>query len=394
KLEESMMNILVPNIIFEDLGFKYVGPIDGHDIEQVSNMLKRVKENMVGPVLIHVVTQKGKGYSPAEKDSSLFHGIGPFEAKSGIPVCSGTESWSEVFGNTLIKIAAKDKTVVAITAAMAAGTGLAGFEKLFPDRFYDVGIAEQHAVTFAAGLATRGMKAFVAIYSTFVQRALDQIIHDVALQRLPVVFCIDRCGLVGEDGATHHGAFDISYLNFVPNLTILAPANAEELDQMLHWAAKYKDGPVAIRYPRGTAPCPISKIHPFHIGKADVLHKGKEIALISIGDTSLLASDVYDNLKQAGHKPWLVNLRSIKPLDTGTLESIAQNSQHIFTFETNTITGGIGSAIAQALALHPVKVINFGYPDRFVPHGKMQELNDLIGFTDPELTRRISELLS
>ncbi len=394
KLEESMMNILVPNIIFEDLGFKYVGPIDGHDLEQLSQMLHRVKVNMVGPVLVHVVTQKGKGYSPAERDASLFHGIGPFEEKSGKPVCSGTESWSEVFGNTLCHLAEKNKKIVAITAAMAAGTGLSTFESRFPSRFFDVGIAEQHAVTFAAGLAATGMKPFVSIYSTFMQRALDQIIHDVALQKLPVVLCIDRCGLVGEDGATHHGAFDISFLSFVPNLILLAPASAEELDQMLGWASTYNDGPVAIRYPRGTAYCTGKKVHHFHPGKSDVIHKGKQLALISVGDTLPMVYEIYDALKSQGLKPWLVNLRSIKPLDLESLIPIAEDCSHIFSFETNSLIGGVGAMLKQDLCDCHAKIVNFGYPDSFVPHGKIGELNQIIGFEAKQLTDRITAILA
>lgn len=253
KLEESMMNILVPNIIFEDLGYKYVGPIDGHDIDQLLRIIKRVKNYMVGPVLIHIVTQKGKGYAPAEKDAALFHGTGPFELKTGKQLSSGKQSWSDFMGSTLVNLAKKNPKIVAITAAMIAGTGLTKFEETFPDRFFDVGIAEQHSVTLAAGMATKGIKPFVAIYSTFMQRALDQVIHDVALPKLPVVFCIDRAGIVGEDGATHQGAFDLSFLNFIPNLIILTPSTAEELSAMLSWAADYQEGPVAIRYPRGAA---------------------------------------------------------------------------------------------------------------------------------------------
>ncbi|MDY0152440.1 MAG: 1-deoxy-D-xylulose-5-phosphate synthase, partial [Candidatus Cloacimonas sp.] len=302
KLEESMMNILVPNIIFEDLGFKYVGPIDGHDIERLLPILSRVKDFMVGPVLIHVVTQKGKGYAPAEKNASLFHGIGPFEAKSGKTACSGKESWSEMMGKSLIRLAESDDRIVAITAAMAAGTGLSAFEQKFPERFFDVGIAEQHAVTLAAGMASKGMKPFVAIYSTFMQRALDQVIHDCAMPRLPVVFCIDRAGLVGEDGATHHGAFDIAFLSFIPNLVILSPENAEELSEMLAWAAAYTLGPIAIRYPRGTAKCipselsntPFDPFQPVIMPGVTEKQPGKEaVALICTGDAFNLAESIW-----------------------------------------------------------------------------------------------------
>ncbi|MDD4148017.1 MAG: 1-deoxy-D-xylulose-5-phosphate synthase, partial [Candidatus Cloacimonetes bacterium] len=289
KLEESMLNILVPNIIFEDLGFKYVGPIDGHDIPHLITIMKRVKNFMVGPVLIHVVTQKGKGYTPAENDASTFHGIGPFDGQSGKTASSGSKSYSDVFGDTLVDLAATNSDIVAITAAMSAGTGLSGFEAKYPERFFDVGIAEQHALTLAAGMSTRGIKAFVAIYSTFAQRALDQIIHDVALPKLPIVLCLDRAGLVGEDGATHHGAFDLSFLAGVPNLTILAPSCAEELQAMLTWAASYKEGPVVIRYPRGKALYRSIYIDAFEPGKAEIINSSDDLsdppyAFVTVGD--------------------------------------------------------------------------------------------------------------
>ncbi len=389
KLEESLMNIIVPNIIFEDLGFKYVGPIDGHNITQMLDIFQRVKNNMVGPVLVHLVTRKGKGYAPAEKNSSLYHGVGPFDAKDGKVVCSGPESWAEVFGKSLCRIAETHKDVVAITAAMSAGTGLSGFETKYPDRFFDVGIAEQHAVTFAAGLAVKGLKPFFAVYSTFLQRALDQIIHDVALQKLPVVFCIDRSGFVGEDGATHHGAFDISFLNFIPNLVILAPSNAEELDAMLIWAADYKAGPVAIRYPRGTAYCLGKDIVPFEPGKAETVTTGKDIAIVSVGDTFPLAVDVVNELKAKNIKPWLINVRSIKPLDTELFTKLGKHCKRIFTIEHNAIMGGFGTALRDYLSESKTIVTSFGYPDNFITHGKVEELNDSIGLT-PE---RIAELI-
>lgn len=394
KLEESMMNILVPNIIFEDLGFKYVGPIDGHDVPMLCSMLRRVKDNMVGPVLIHVVTKKGKGYAPAEKNSALFHGIGPFEPKSGTPVCSGTESWSEVMGNSLVKLASQNNKIVAITAAMTSGTGLAAFEAAYPDRFFDVGIAEQHAITFAAGLCAKGIRPLVAVYSSFYQRALDQIIHDVALQRLPVVFCIDRAGIVGEDGATHHGAFDISFMQFVPNLCLLAPSTAEELDIMLKWAFEQSEGPVAIRYPRGTAYCSGIACEDFAIGKAELKSSDGDIALISCGDTLAMVEEVQAVLQNEGISSKLINLRSIKPLDKELLNSLAQDCKYIFTFESNCLIGGVGSAIKLLLDSHKAEVHCFGYPDHFIPHGKISELNDLIGFTAPQLSLDILKIIN
>jgi 1-deoxy-D-xylulose-5-phosphate synthase len=389
KLEESMMNILVPNIIFEDLGFKYVGPIDGHDVELVSTMLRRIKRHMVGPVLLHVVTQKGRGYVPAEQDASSFHGVGPFDANSGKQASSGSESWSEVFGKSLVRLAEADPKIVAITAAMAAGTGLASFEKKFPKRFFDVGIAEQHAVTLAAGMACKGVKPFVAIYSTFLQRAIDQVIHDVALPRLPVVLCIDRAGLVGEDGATHQGAFDVSLLSAIPNLIILSPSTAEELDSMLAFASKYQDGPVAIRYPRGTASRGELPLTDFVPGRAETVHQGKNIALITDGGARTVAEKTRALLVEAGLNPWLVNLRSLKPLDEALLNKLGESCSHLFTFETNAVIGGTGSRIAQLLAAKPCQVVNFGYPDSFIAHGKTEQLNEMIGFTPKTLAAGI-----
>lgn len=393
KLEESMLNILVPNIIFEDLGFKYVGPIDGHDIKQLTSILHRVKYNMVGPVLIHVVTQKGKGYIPAERDSTHYHGISPRVSKSSGEVCGGGESWSEVFGKSVCRLAANNPKVVAITAAMSSGTGLSTFEETYPDRFYDVGIAEQHAVTLAAGMACKGIKPFVAIYSSFFQRALDQIIHDVALPKLPVVFCIDRAGLVGEDGATHHGAFDISFLSCVPNLRIFAPSDAEDLDAMLEYAAGCTDGPVCIRYPRGTALCSAREVAAFQPGKSVLLESEGDITLISVGDTLGMVRDIHANLSAKGVKAKLVDLKSIKPLDAELLNKLADECSHIFTFESNVITGGVGSAIGQLLAVKQCRVINFGYPDAFVPHGKTSDLTASIGFCAADLSERILKLI-
>jgi 1-deoxy-D-xylulose-5-phosphate synthase len=395
KLEESMMNILIPNIIFEDLGFKYVGPIDGHDIEHLLPILNRVKDYMIGPVLLHVVTQKGKGYAPAENNASLFHGIGPFEPKSGKTACSGKESWSEVMGNALVRLAEKDSRVVAITAAMAAGTGLSPFEQKFPDRFFDVGIAEQHAVTLAAGMATKGLKPFVAIYSTFMQRALDQVIHDCAMPHLPVVFCIDRAGLVGEDGATHHGAFDLAFLSYIPNLVILTPDTAEELSAMLEWAADYDKGPVAIRYPRGTAKCATEGEveSPFDPFKAVQVAESGDIALVSTGDAFDLAETVWQILKQAGLNARLIRLRCIKPFDSTLLLEIAKTCSHVFTFEHGSVIGGVGAHIAQILSTSSIKVHNFGYPDRFIPHGQTKLLLEQIGFTAEHISKEILQEL-
>ena len=396
KLEESMMNILVPNIIFEDLGYKYVGPIDGHDIDQLLRIIKRVKNYMVGPVLIHIVTQKGKGYAPAEKDAALFHGTGPFELKTGKQLGSGKQSWSDFMGSTLINLAKKNTKIVAITAAMTAGTGLTKFEESFPDRFFDVGIAEQHAVTLAAGMATKGIKPFVAIYSTFMQRALDQVIHDVALPKLPVVFCIDRSGIVGEDGATHQGAFDLSFLNFIPNLIILTPSTAEELSAMLSWAADYQEGPVAIRYPRGAAIHSLEHKEPakFDPFSAKIYYNEGKIALVACGDAFFIAEEVHNLLAQNNIQSKLIKLLSVKPLNEKTLSDLASTCNYIFTFESNAVIGGMGARITQLLSAYPVKMFNFGYPDNFIPQGKISELLDEIGFTPVKLYDKIVQTLN
>ncbi|HHE38193.1 MAG TPA: 1-deoxy-D-xylulose-5-phosphate synthase, partial [Candidatus Cloacimonetes bacterium] len=315
KFEENIINTLVPNIIFEDLGFKYVGPIDGHNIPRLIRIFNKVKKNITGPVLVHVVTQKGKGYEFAEDDAAKFHGLGPYEVKTGESVGKSKSSYSKAFGDNLCEIAKKNKKVVAITPAMTDGTGLTDFAKKFPDRFFDVGIAEQHAVTFAGGLAIQGIKPFVAIYSTFLQRALDQVIHDIALQKLPVVFCLDRAGLVGEDGATHHGAFDLSYLNFIPNLIVMAPSCAEEFSEMMKLAATYKNGPIAIRYPRGSVTFRKEKIKPVQIGKYEVLQEGNTIAIFGIGKAFEDVEKISEMMKKdfPKLKPYLINTRFLKP---------------------------------------------------------------------------------
>lgn len=382
KLEESMINILVPNIIFEDLGFKYVGPVDGHDIQHLVHILNKVKNNMTGPVLVHVVTKKGKGYDIAEDNASKFHGTGPFDPCSG-KVCGNAEkTFSQVFGETMCELAKSDDSIVAITAAMGAGTGLNKFEKLYPDRFFDVGIAEQHAVTFAGGLAIKGLHPVIAIYSTFAQRALDQMIHDVALQNLPVVFCLDRAGLVGEDGATHHGAFDISFMQYVPNLKILAPASAQELKDMLRLALTNPIGPTVIRYPRGRAcGCKFSN-QDVNWGKAEIVQEGNDIAVIGVGDAYYTAEELVHIFKEKNQKDaWLINLRSIKPLDTALLLSLRGKVRQLIIIEHNTVIGGVGQTIKALLSPQIEDIRCYGFPDQFIPHGTTAELLEQIGLT-------------
>jgi 1-deoxy-D-xylulose-5-phosphate synthase len=391
KLEENIINTFVPNIIFEDLGFKYVGPIDGHDIARMITIFQKAKSNLVGPVLIHVVTQKGKGYEFAESNASKFHGLGPFHVKTGECVSDKTPSYSAVFGSTLCELAQKNKKITAITAAMTDGVGLTEFSKSFPQRFFDVGIAEQHSVTFAAGLAIQGLKPFVAIYSTFLQRALDQVIHDVALQKLPVVFCLDRAGIVGEDGATHHGVFDLSYLRFVPNLVILAPSNADELIKMMKFAATYQDGPVAIRYPRGNALFCNKKSAPILLGKCEVAQAGEQIAIIGVGNAFSEAQQLAEKLKK--YNPYVINARFIKPIDEELLQTLKGKVKLVITIEENAKIGGFGNAIQDFFALDDIKVMSFGYPDTFIPHGSIQELKEEIGFSADKFLQAVTPFL-
>jgi len=395
KIEENMINSLAPNIIFEDLGFKYIGPVDGHNIPRMVRIFKKVIRNMNGPIFIHVVSKKGKGYEHAEDDAPRFHGLGPYEIESG--KCKGKNgtSYSKVFGDKLCDLAAKNDKLVAVTAAMTSGTGLHDFAEKFPDQFFDVGIAEQHAVTFAGGLAIQGIKPFVAIYSTFLQRAFDQIIHDIALQKLPVVFCLDRAGLVGEDGATHHGTFDLSYLNVIPNLIILAPSDAEEFEMMLDFAANYNDCPVAIRYPRGSArTCNITH-KPIELGKYDVRSKGKDVAVIGIGKSFEDAEAIFEKMKKdfPDIKPYLINARWMKPVDEDLLSELEKKVKTIFTIEENSLVGGFGDSLKARFVNTKVKVHSFGIPDQFVTYGTTDELKEIIEVSTDQIYDKIKKIL-
>ncbi|MDY6915194.1 MAG: 1-deoxy-D-xylulose-5-phosphate synthase, partial [Candidatus Cloacimonadota bacterium] len=394
KFEENIINTLAPNIIFEDLGFKYLGPIDGHDISRLVRIFNKVKINLSGPVFIHVVTQKGKGYGFAEEDAPKFHGLGPYEIRTGKSVKKKGLSYSKVFGDTLCKLAESNNKIVGITAAMTDGTGLTEYAKKFPARFFDVGIAEQHSVTFAGGLATKGIKPFVAIYSTFLQRALDQVIHDIALQKLPVVFCLDRAGIVGEDGATHHGAFDLSYLNFIPDMVVMMPKDAPELIQMMEFAADYNEGPVAIRYPRGSIHnLKISKTK-IELGKSELLQKGEKIAILSAGTICQEGLDIAEKIKKDFPEidPTIGNMRFLKPLDTEFLDRL-ENYDYIFTLEENSLIGGMGSSIASYFSEKEVKVHSFGLPDEFIPHGKTTKLKEVYNLTPEKTYQKIKQII-
>ncbi|MEW6500522.1 MAG: 1-deoxy-D-xylulose-5-phosphate synthase [Thermodesulfobacteriota bacterium] len=376
--EESLKGFFTPGMLFEALKFEYVGPIPGHQFESLIETLKNVRDFSEGPVLVHVLTTKGKGYGPAEKNPGDFHGLGPFDVASGKPLpVAGPPSYTKVFGDTLIELAEQDPRIAAITAAMPAGTGLTGFAQRFPDRFFDVGIAEQHAVTFAAGLAVEGLVPVVAIYSTFMQRALDQVIHDVCLQNLPVVFAIDRGGLVGDDGPTHHGVFDLSFLRFVPNLILMAPKDENELRHMLHTAI-HTPAPVAIRYPRGAGRGvatnePLSRLE---IGKGEVLRQGKDLLLLPVGNRVYPALEAADGLAKLGIEATVLNPRFIRPIDKELICGWAEKTGKVITVEDNARHGGFGSAVLELLARHGIdaRVRLLGLPDRFMEHGSQEEL--------------------
>jgi 1-deoxy-D-xylulose-5-phosphate synthase len=402
RTEEMLKGFFLPGIIFEELGFNYVGPIDGHNIELLIETFKRIKTTS-SPILIHVVTKKGKGYEFSEKNPSSFHGVGPFRIETGLPMTGGYPTYSEVFGNILTDLADKDEKIIAISAAMKEGTGLEHFADKYPDRFYDVGIAEQHAVTFAAGLATQGLKPVVAIYSTFLQRAYDQIVHDVCLQNLPVVFAIDRAGIVGEDGPTHNGLLDLSYLRHIPNIVVMAPKNDFELRAMLELALK-RNGPSAIRYPRGKIqPSAIrqSMIHrqspvTFDIGEWEILKTGDDIAFIAMGNCVYSALSVAKRIEKEGISAMVVNARFIKPLDQNLLISVTSRIKRIITIEENALAGGFGSAVLEFLndaELPNVKIHRIGLPDEFIDQGQQDQLRKKYGLDEEGIYQAVLSFL-
>ena len=395
----SFKGMLIIGRLFEDMGVRYFGPVDGHDIPKLIDLLSRVKDINAGPKLVHVITKKGKGYLPAELDPALFHGIGPFDRITGKTLgITRTLSYSEVAGQTLSNIALFDDRVVAITAAMKLGTGLVDFEHRAPERFFDVGIAEQHAITFAAALAKTGMKPFVSIYSTFLQRAIDQIIHDVAIMKLPVRILVDRAGIVGDDGETHHGVFDLALLRSIPGIILLAPSNGEELRDMIHFAVSYNDGPVAIRYPRGrisTVDLPLEFSAPFVPGRAVRLSRGNDCAIFAVGDMVKTALEVRDILKERGLEVSVVNLLSLKPLDAKLVNRVASETGCFITLENGVIAGGIGEAVSGLLSPdHGAKLLfHAGFTDTFVTHGTNAELFHDYGLDAPSLASRIEKQL-
>jgi 1-deoxy-D-xylulose-5-phosphate synthase len=381
KAEETIKGLFLPGILFEELGFDYIGPIEGHNIEQLIETLKRIKTTS-SPTLVHVITKKGKGYEFSEKDPCNFHGVGPFELETGSQKNTKEGmSYSAAFGEILTDLASKDKRIVAISAAMKEGTGLECFAEKYPGRFYDVGIAEPHAVTFAAGMAAMGIRPVVAIYSTFLQRAYDEIIHDVCLQRLPVVFAIDRAGIVGEDGPTHQGVFDISYLRHIPNLAVMAPKDGEELRMMLEFALR-QEGPSAIRYPRGMVPEGRGFHSEIELGGSEILKEGTDIALIAVGSCVIPALKASERLQKMDISALVVNARFIKPIDREVLATVAARIPKIITIEENVLEGGFGSAVAECLhdqEIHNVRIKRLGIPDRFVEQGSPGRLREKYG---------------
>lgn len=375
KLKNSLKYILLPNMLFEEFGFTYIGPINGHNIESTIDALEQAKK-IEGPVIVHTITKKGKGYLPAEKRPDTFHGVGKFDLypdhKKEVIKPSKDRKYSKVFGHTLIDLAKDNKDIFGITAAMPSGTGLLPFKERFPKRYIDVGIAEQNAVTIAAGLAISGKKPFVAIYSTFLQRAYDQILHDVCIQNLPVVFCIDRAGLVGKDGETHHGVFDISYLSAIPNLMILAPKDAFELERMMRFASKYTAGPIAIRYPRGIAPSINQSRH--LITSPEILREGKDVAILSLGKMVSSSIEVADRLINDNNiSTKVINVRKVKPLEVEKLKKILSGIDDVITLEDNALLGGFGSQIHQHFSKSK-NVLSIGHEDEFIEHGETDDL--------------------
>ena len=391
KTKSGIKQLLVPGMFFEDMDITYLGPVDGHDIRKllkVFNEAKRVDH----AVLVHVITKKGKGYAPAEKDPAKFHGPGPFDIETGEPKApGGPDTYTQVFSKVLTDIAKRDDKVVAITAAMEDGTGLASFAKHFPQRFFDVGIAEEHAMTFAAGLAAGGMKPVFAVYSSFLQRAYDQTLHDVCLQDLPVVIAVDRAGLVGSDGETHQGVFDLSFLTMIPNMTVISPKNRWEMADMLRFAVDFRH-PIAVRYPRGAAYEGMRQFRAsIEYGKSEVLYEEEDIAVIFVGHMAELADSVRRSLKETGYSCSLINARFVKPLDTELLEELAKDHFLFVTIEENVLTGGFGEQVMDYVsrAALDVHVRNIGIPDEYVEHGNVEVLRKETGLDRETVVKQI-----
>mgnify|MGYP004557775153 CR=1 FL=1 len=392
RIKYSIKQLMIPNMFFEDLGFKYLGPVDGHDIERVEwilNLAKKEKE----PVVVHIITKKGKGYKPAEENPDSFHSVGSFNKETGKLIKTKEKDYSQVFGDKLVELAEKNEKIVAVTAAMADGTGLKEFKKKYPKRFFDVGIAEQHAVCMAAGMAKEGFIPVVPIYSSFYQRAFDQVIHDVCMQNLPVVMCVDRAGLVGQDGETHQGMFDLSFFNLIPNITIMAPKDFKELEEMLEFAVSLK-APVVIRYPRGTENKKIKfdKQEKIELGKSEILTQGEDITIVAIGKMVAKAFEVKEELEKEGKTAEVINARFLKPFDEQTIINSMRKTKNIITLEDNTIIGGLASKVEELVSKNKENNIQFkafGLPDKFIEHGKVEELEEMYKLDAKSIAKEI-----
>lgn len=393
RIKYSIKQLMIPNMFFEDLGFKYLGPVDGHDIERVEwilNLAKKEKE----PVVVHIITKKGKGYKPAEENPDSFHSVGSFNKETGKLIKTKEKDYSQVFGDKLVELAEKNEKIVAVTAAMADGTGLKEFKKKYPKRFFDVGIAEQHAVCMAAGMAKEGFIPVVPIYSSFYQRAFDQVIHDVCMQNLPVVMCVDRAGLVGQDGETHQGMFDLSFFNLIPNITIMAPKDFKELEEMLEFAVSLK-APVVIRYPRGTENKKIKfdKQEKIELGKSEILTQGEDITIVAIGKMVAKAFEVKEELEKEGKTAEVINARFLKPFDEQTIINSMRKTKNIITLEDNTIIGGLASKVEELVSKNKENNIQFkafGLPDKFIEHGKVEELEEMYKLDAKSIVKEIN----
>ncbi len=392
KTKSGIKSLVIQGMMYEEMGIMYLGPIDGHDINAMVKVLGEAS-HVQGPVIVHVRTKKGKGFIPAERHPSRFHGAGPFDVEKGLPLKGSKATYTDVFSTVMRKMGDRDRDVVAITAAMADGVGLKRFSNMFPDRFFDVGIAEQHAVTFAAGLATQGFKPIFAVYSSFLQRAYDQLLHDVCMQKLHVVFAVDRAGLVGADGMTHHGAFDVSYLSEMPNMVVMAPKNKWELSDMVKFALKY-DGPIAIRYPRGEAFSKYKEFRaPVELGKCEEIFEGKDVMLFALGSMFKNAIEVGKLMKEDNRQPTIVNARFAKPLDEEYLIGSMNKYKCIVTLEDNIYTGGMGERVKSILFDNGYKgeIINISLPDEFVEHGSVDKLQESLHMDPKSIYDKIKE---
>ena len=393
RTKDSIKGMVIPGMLFEDMGITYLGPVNGHDVRALERAIRDAKK-LDHAVLLHVLTKKGKGYKPAEEAPERFHGVEPFDKRTGHSLSeSSLPKYTKVFSDKLCEMAKEDKRIVAVTAAMPDGTGLSQFKKLYPERFFDVGIAEAHAVTSAAGMAAAGMRPVVAVYSSFLQRGFDQIVHDVCLQTLPVVFAVDRAGLVGSDGETHQGIFDLSYLSLIPNMTVMAPKNLWELRSMLEFALQQK-GPVAIRYPRGTAYTGLKKYAaPMEYGKGELIYQGQDIALLALGSMVSTAEHICDKLSAEGYRLTLANARFAKPVDLGLLEKLCLSHKTIVTLEENVDRGGFGQVVTGYVHTHfpKVRVLNITLPDAYVEHGDVSALRKLLRIDSDSVIQRFRE---